>query len=417
MMQNPASFSPKQQAAVHWWHLPQSRHFDAVICDGAVRSGKTTALSIGFVLWACCSFHQQDFAVCGKTKTALRRNLLNPLFAMLRPMGFRIRDQVSKGYADISFCGRCNRFYFFGGKDEASASLIQGITLAGVLLDEAVLMPRSFVEQAIARCSVPGSKLWFSCNPDSPAHWFYREWIKKAKEKNALYLRFTMRDNFGLTKAVRERYERLYSGGFYDRYVRGIWTAVQGLVYPMFDPEKHVGAPPGKPERYVISCDYGTVNPTSLGLWGLCKGTWYRIAESYYDSRKTGITRTDEEHYDALTELAGDLPVEQVVVDPSAASFLACIRRHGRFRAVPANNDVLSGIRRTADALRSGEIMIGAGCEDALREFSLYVWDEKAQRDMPRKENDHAMDDIRYFAATVLDAAGEDPFFVASVKH
>ena len=417
MMLNPARFSPKQQTAIHWWHLPQSRHFDAVICDGAVRSGKTTALSLGFILWACCSFQKQDFAVCGKTKTALRRNLLNPLFAQLRLMGFRICDQISKGYAEVAFCGRSNRFYFFGGKDEASAPLIQGMTLAGVLLDEAALMPRSFVEQAIARCSVPGSKIWFSCNPETPSHWFYREWIRKTKEKNALYLRFTMRDNPALTKAVRQRYERLYSGGFYDRYVRGIWTSVQGLVYPMFDPKKHIGAPPDKPERYVISCDYGTVNPTSLGLWALCRGTWYRIAESYYDSRKTGITRTDEEHYDALTALAGDLPVEQVVVDPSAASFLACIRRHGRFHAVPANNDVLGGIRRTADALRSGEIMIGECCEDALREFSLYAWDEKAQRDAPRKENDHAMDDIRYFAATVLDAAGADPFFVASVKH
>jgi hypothetical protein len=167
----------------------------------------------------------------------------------------------------------------------------------------------------------------------------------------------------------------------------------------------------------VISCDYGTVKPTSLGLWGLCRGTWYRIAESYYDSRKTGITRTDEEHYDALTALAGDLPVEQVVVDPSAASFIACIRAHGKYRVQPAKNDVLSGIHRTADALRNGEIRISAACTDALREFSLYVWDEHAQRDQPVKENDHAMDDIRYFVSTVIGLDASDGFFAASVAR
>ena len=191
-------------------------------------------------------------------------------------------------------------------------------------------MPRSFVEQALARCSVPNSKIWFSCNPASPAHWFYQEWIRKADEKHALYLHFTMRDNASLTPAIRRRYERLYSGVFYDRYVRGIWTAAEGLVYPMFSTAQHIAAPPQTAERYVISCDYGTMNPASFGLWGLCRGCWFRIAESYYDARKNGLPRTDEEHYAALRQLAGDRPIEQIVVDPSAASFMACIRRHGR---------------------------------------------------------------------------------------
>ncbi|MFR4757716.1 MAG: hypothetical protein ACLT9P_06070 [Evtepia gabavorous] len=77
-------------------------------------------------------------------------------------------------------CGGVENTYFlFGGKDEGSAALIQGVTLAGVLLDEVALMPRSFVEQACARCSVTGAKFWFSCNPAGPGHWFYREWICK----------------------------------------------------------------------------------------------------------------------------------------------------------------------------------------------------------------------------------------------
>lgn len=387
-----------------WWHLPKTRRLDAVICDGAVRSGKTTALSLGFVLWASCRFHGQSFALCGRTVTGVRRNLVRPLTALLAPLGFDITEKVSRNYLDIRFQGHENRFYLFGGKDEASAPLIQGITLAGVLLDEVALMPRSFVEQALARCSVAGAKLWFSCNPDKPSHWFYREWILQAAQKHALYLHFTMDDNPSLSPAVRARYERLYTGAFYDRYVRGIWAAANGLCYPMFDEKRHVAEPPAPPERYAVSCDYGTMNPCSFGLWGLCRGCWYRIAEDYYDARRSGLPRTDEEHYRTLCNLAGDRPIDTVVVDPSAASFIACIRRHGKFRVIPAKNDVLAGIHRTADALRSGEIRIAPCCTDAIREFSLYQWDSRAQHDAPVKENDHAMDDIRYFVTTVVDA-------------
>lgn len=412
-----APFSPKQRRVMTWWLGDDGKRYDAVICDGAVRSGKTTALALGFFFWASACFDRQDFALCGKTKTALRRNLLTPMLQRLRQIGFSVKEFPAKGYAELGFGGHTNRFYCFGGKDESAAAHIQGMTLAGVLLDEVALMPQSFVEQALARCSVPGSKLWFSCNPDQPAHWFYREWIRKAAEKHALYLHFTMKDNASLTKEIRERYERLYAGAFYDRYVRGIWTAAQGLVYPMFDPKLHIGAPDAQPERFVISCDYGTMNPASFGLWGLFRGCWFRIAESYYDARKEGLPRTDEEHYAALEALAGDRTIEQIVVDPSAASFIACIRRHGKFRVIPAKNNVLAGIHRTADALRSGEIRIGENCKDALREFSLYVWDEKAAHDAPRKENDHAMDDIRYFVATVLDQDEDDVFFVASVTR
>ncbi len=382
-----------------------------------MRSGKTTALSLGFVFWASTCFNGQSFAICGKTVTGVRRNLVMPLCQMLRAMNFHIEERLSRSYLDISFAGHTNRFYCFGGKDESAAALIQGITLAGVLLDEAALMPRSFVEQAAARCSVDGSKLWFSCNPDQPSHWFYREWIQCAKQKHALYLHFTMDDNLTLSPAVRRRYERLYHGAFYDRYVKGIWTTAQGLIYPMFSPKLHVGSPDCEPERFVISCDYGTMNPASFGLWGLCRGCWFRIAESYYDASQTGLPRTDEEHYDALCALAGNQNIEQVVIDPSAASFIACIRRHGRFIAVPAKNDVLCGIRRTADALRNGEIKIAPECSDTLREFSLYVWDERADRDAPKKEHDHAMDDIRYFVMTVIDAPQDHAFFAASVAR
>lgn len=417
MTLTPLPFSAKQRRVLNWWMQPDTKHFDAIICDGAIRSGKTTALALGFVIWASSKFHQQTFALCGKTLTALRRNLVTPLMQQLSLLGFQVTDKPSKGFLDISIGGHTNRFYCFGGKDESSAALIQGITLAGLLLDEVALMPKSFVEQALARCSVPHSKIWFSCNPDKPSHWFYREWILMAKQKNALYLHFTMEDNAALTPAIRARYERLYDGAFYDRYIKGIWTAAQGLVYPMFSPDRHIALPPEPCVRFVISCDYGTMNPASFGLWGLCHDCWYRIAESYYDARKVGCPKTDEEHYLALAALAGDLPIEQIVVDPSAASFITCIRRHGKFTVVPAKNDVLSGIHRVADAIRGEKIRISPQCKDTLREFSLYSWDEHAGVDAPVKENDHAMDDIRYFVSTVLDRAEQEPFFVASLAR
>ncbi|MBP3250463.1 MAG: PBSX family phage terminase large subunit [Ruminococcus sp.] len=411
-----SKLSPKQKLAMNWWNNEQYRSYDAVICDGAVRSGKTLALSLGFVLWAAASFDKAAFALCGKTVTALRRNVIAPLMPLLRDMGIQCSEKVSRSYFDVSLAGRSNRFYLFGGRDEGSAALIQGMTLSGVFFDEVVLMPRSFVEQALARCSVSGSRMWFCCNPENPGHWFYREWIKKAEEKNALYLHFTMDDNPSLSERVKSRYERLYSGAFYDRFVLGKWAASEGVVYPMFSPEKHVFSGEKQCERFVISCDYGTVNPSSFGLWGLSSGVWYRLREYYYSSKREGTLRTDEEHYAALEELAGGHEIEKVIVDPSAASFIECIRRHGKFRVAKADNDVITGIRRVSAALKEGRLMFHESCGDIIREFSLYRWSEKSGADVPVKENDHAMDDLRYFVSDL--SAGEDEgFFALSVTR
>lgn len=390
---------------------------DAVICDGAIRSGKTLCMSLGYVAWAMTTFDKGSFAICGKTVTSLRRNVIVPLIQLLGELGFACVEKISRNYFEVGLCGRVNRFYLFGGKDEGSASLIQGVTLCGVFLDEVALMPRSFIEQSLARCSVSGSKLWFNCNPEHPRHWFYREWILKHREKNALYLHFTMEDNPSLTDEIRARYKRMYSGVFYSRFIEGKWTVSSGLVYPMFSDENVFPAQNApRCAQYVISCDYGTVNPCSMGLWGERDGIWYRVAEYYYSSRREGFQRTDEEHYRALERLAAAVKVRSVIVDPSAASFIECIKRHGVYPVIPAKNDVLSGIRRTGDALREKRLMFSDACADTLREFSLYSWNENADRDAPVKENDHAMDDIRYFVSTVLTDRAED-FFVASVAR
>lgn len=411
------TFSEKQRKVITWWLDGDTRRRCAIICDGAVRSGKTVSMGVSFILWAMANFDCTDFAICGKTITSVRRNIVTDMLRYFSKCGFEVKNRASQNYFTLKHRGCENRFYLFGGKDEGSAALIQGMTLGGVLLDEVALMPRSFVEQAIARCSLAQSRLWFNCNPDNPSHWFYTEWIKKADEKNALYLHFTMDDNPSLSKSVRQRYEKLYSGAFYERFVLGRWAALSGAVYPMFDRAKHTVEFTPECGRYVVSCDYGTVNPSSFGLWGEHGGVWYRVAEYYYSSKREGSQRTDEEHYQALERLCGDRNIETVIVDPSAASFIECIRRHGRYSVTPADNDVLSGIRRVGDALKSGRIKISTDCRDCIREFDTYRWDPKGGRDSVIKENDHAMDDLRYFVSKYLRAGGGEDWFFASVER
>ena len=410
-------FSPKQRTAMTWW-MPGSEHQgrEAIVCDGAVRSGKTLAMGLGFFLWAMTCFDRQRFGVCGKTIQSLRRNVLAEVLPKLKDLGFSWKERRSENLLTVRFRGRENRFYIFGGRDESAASLIQGITFAGVLMDEAVLMPRSFVEQACARCSVAGSRLWFNCNPAGPTHWFYKAWIQEAEKRNCLRLHFTMEDNPSLSEQIRQRYERLYTGVFYRRFILGQWAQAEGRVYDFFGPEMVQTAPESGFSRWYVSCDYGTVNPTSMGLWGLRDGVWYRVKEFYFDSRARMRQMTDEEYAGALKELAGERQVAAVIVDPSAASFIELLRRKG-WRVQKADNDVLSGIRLTSDALKEGRIVICEGCADCIREMDEYVWDlSSGTRDRVKKEHDHAMDDMRYFVATVL-GRREEGFAAMAVKR
>lgn len=390
--------SEKQQKIMAF---PYSK-YDALICDGAVRSGKTSIMMWSFVRWAMESFNGQRFGVCGRTVDSCTKNIIVPFTAMgLAKEKYMIRWRRGDKVMEVRRGAVTNYFEVFGGKDEASYTLIQGRTLAGVLLDEVVLMPRSFVEQALTRCSVDGAKLWFSCNPGSPQHWFYTEWIQRHEARNTLYLHFEMTDNPGLSQKTLERYQAMFSGVFYDRYIRGLWVLAEGLIYPMFGEGCLVDNPP-QGGQYYISCDYGTLNPFSAGLWCWDGKTATRVSEYYYSGRKEQRHKTDEDYYTALEQLAGDKPVQAVIVDPSAASFIEVIRRHKRFPVRKAKNDVLAGINTTARFLQDGTIKIHRSCSACIREFGLYRWDEKTETDRPVKENDHAMDDIRYFAYTVL---------------
>ena len=409
------SFSPKQRRVLTWWvpgRVDAER--EAIVCDGAVRSGKTLAMGLSFFLWASACFQGQRFGICGKTVGSLRRNVLSEVLPKLEAMGGVWKEKRTENLLTLRLLGHENHFYIFGGRDEASQDLIQGITFAGILLDEVALMPRSFVEQACARCSVSGSRLWFNCNPAGPEHWFYKTWILEGEKRNCLRLQFTMEDNPSLTESIRQRYRRLYSGVFYRRFILGQWVQAEGRVYDFFRAEMVAPTPREPMEEYYISCDYGTVNPTSMGLWGRKAGVWYRIREFYFDSRAQMRQMTDEEYADALQHLAGDRRLTAVIVDPSAASFMEVLRRRG-FRVKKAKNEVISGIRLTADHLKNGKIVLCQGCEDCLREMELYAW-ESGGRERVKKEHDHAMDDMRYFVSTVL--GGETGgFAVCSVER
>ena len=318
-------FSKRQMLALTWWNRPGLRHYEGIICDGAIRSGKTLSMVTGFFLWSMASYQNCAFALCGRTVGALRRNVIDHLPTWLGD-SFVIRENRSENKLVVTDGkGRRNTYYLFGGQDESSYKLIQGITLAGVLLDEAALMPRSFVEQACARCSVSGSKLWFNCNPEGPEHWLYKQWIQKAGEKNLLHLHFTMADNPALDPAIRKRYEKMYTGVFYRRYILGQWCMAEGLVYD-FKPDKHITRTVSQYGRYYISVDYGTQNPFSAGLWCVAGGKAVRIREFYHSGRDSGRQYTDEEYHKALVELAGGLPVETVVVDPSSVYCLPLSR-------------------------------------------------------------------------------------------
>ena len=386
-------------------------NFDCIICDGAIRSGKTSFMMLAFVDDAMRRYNGQRFAICGKTVDSTVKNIVVPYLGVTwaqdkYTLSWRRADKVLL----VSDGEHQNIFEVFGGKDESSFSLIQGRTLAGVLFDEVALQPRSFVEQALARCSVEGSRFWFNCNPESPKHWFYEEWVKQPDKHNALHLHFELDDNPALTEEIKARYRSMYSGVFYDRYILGKWVAADGIIYPQFSEAKHVvKSKPRDYAKYYVSIDYGTHNPTSMGLWGLYNRKWYRVADSYFDSVKQMRQRTDEEHYRELHNLitdntGGKKPVA-VIVDPSAASFIECIKRHGEYRVRQADNDVLSGIANVSTELNAGRLLFCDCCHEIFDEFLSYIWDQKAAErgeDKPVKQYDHAMDDMRYFVQTVL---------------
>ena len=400
-------FSPKQLLSMYWWNMPSFSHCVGIVCDGAVRSGKTISLITGFMMWSMETFNDRIFGLCGKTVKSFERNVLQPMKQIVESLGYSLAERkTDHAVILLSPSGRRNTYYIFGGNDERSQDLIQGITLAGVYLDEVALMPESFVNQALARLSVTGAKVWMNCNPENPSHFVKREYIDNNQRRGFLHIHFVLDDNLSLSDERRRFYMAQWTGVFFRRYILGEWCLASGLVFSSFSKEKMTFSEyePKDYSDWWIAGDYGTMNPTAVLLIGYNRElrTFDVFDEYYYDGRASMRQKTDDEYVRDIAAFSQLYQVRSAFFDPSAASLIAALRKAHIFpRLVQADNDVLPGIRFTSMLFSMGRIRIAERCRNTIRELESYSWDEEKSIekgvDTVIKENDHACDALRYF--------------------
>ena len=367
--------------------------------SGATRSGKTYMdIAYGIPARIRERIGKDGLSVfLGNTQGTLTRNVIEPLQQV---WGTKLVGNIRSDNTAIIFG---EKVYCLGADKANQVDRIRGASIKYCYGDEVVTWHKDVFDMLKTRLDKEYSCFDGTCNPDNPHHWF-KEFLESDAD---LYLQeYTIYDNPYLPpKFVAELEKELRGTVFFDRYILGKWVLAEGLIYPDAANGAYTVPTPQniRCREYYISIDYGTLNPCSMGLWGLNDGVWYRLREYYFSGRTDGRCKTDEEYYQELVKLAAGLPVRAVIVDPSAASYITAIRRHGRFAVIPARNSVLDGIRKTVAAFAKGIIKICDCCKNTLAEFGAYRWDDKATDDKPIKENDHAMDDIRYFVNTVLD--------------
>ena len=402
------AFSPKHLKILTWW-LPDSpvKHYFGIVLDGAVRSGKSLPGSVSFIRWIMSTFPDGGkFFIAGQTIASAGRNVIEPLMAVQEYLGCRMELKQNGGLLVLRSPTNAEyMIHVFGGYDERSQRLIQGYTSAGGFFDEASLMPKSFVDMALSRLSVEGATAWFTSNPSHPSHWFKKEYIDLHRSKGLLYLHLTMDDNYSLSEKVKNRYKSLYTGVFYRRYILGEWCAAEGLVYPEFMDRDDLAFDFSNWNEYTemfVACDYGIQNAMVYLLfgWNTRALRWEVIKEWRHSGRETEVQYTDAEYYSKLVEFIGDRPVRDIIIDPSASSFIAVIRKSKRYRAILADNRVVAGISYTASLFHIGKLAICRDCEGLIEELGGYVWDEKkAQRtgeEYPLAVADHGPDALRY---------------------
>jgi PBSX family phage terminase large subunit len=396
-------FSYKQKKLLSWWTKKSPYNdYDMIICDGSIRSGKTVSMVDSFITWSLDHFQDQSFIIAGRSMGALKRNVLQPMFQILAAKGIAYRYHRSENYVMIG----SNTYFCFGASTEASQDVLQGLTAAGAYMDEVALFPRSFVEQAIGRCSVEGSKVWMNCNPDGPYHYIKQEYIDKAEEKHILHLHFTLDDNPSLSEKVKQRYKRMFSGVFYSRYILGLWVMAEGVIYSMFDSDSHVVDRLPELKRTWIGVDHGTSNATTFILCGLgVDNRLYVVDEYYHSGRETNMQKSPSAYSDDFKRRFAEweedfLRPTRTFVDPAAKAFMVEMwSRHKIPGLSQAVNDVKTGIELVQNLMNMDMFRVHKRCVNVSRELNSYVWDEKAQErgeDKPIKQNDHCLDSIRY---------------------
>lgn len=332
--------------------------------------------------------------ILGVTKSTIERNVLEP---MRNLYGDMLVGTISSDNTAWIFGEKC---YCLGAEKVSQVSKIRGASIKYCYGDEVADWSEEVFALLKSRLDKEYSCFDGTFNPQYPDHW-----LKKFLDSNAdiFSQTYTIDDNPFLPESFKENLKKEYEGTvYYDRYILGLWRIAEGLVYPMFDRARNITSERGGPGRYWISSDYGTQNPTVFALWREYGGKAVMEKEYYHSGRESGRQKTDEEYYQDLEAFADGYRIERVVLDPSAASFAECIRRHGKFSVWKANNAVLDGIRFTGACIKSGIIKFHESCKNAFREFGLYSWDKDAGEDRVIKENDHVCDSIRYFCMTVL---------------
>jgi len=385
------------------------------ILEGSVRSGKTVAMIpkwLNYIMTGPPGL----LIMTGVSKDTIYDNVLNDMFDTLGENHYKYNRQsgdllVSWADADGE---HVRRLKIVGAKDDGSERYIRGKTLAGAYCDELTLMPERFFKQLLNRLSIQGAKLYATTNPDSPAHYLYKEYItseEKLKSGLVKVIHFGLDDNPNLGEEYKTNIRSSYSGMWFKRMILGLWVLAEGVIYDMFDEERHCIKPgewnntlKSRCRRY-IACDYGTKNPmVFLDIYDDGDHIW--IPDMYYwDSKKEQRQKTDKEYGDDLERFVGDELPDFVVIDPSAASFKLECQGRG-FRVKDADNSVNDGIRIVAKLLTQGKIHISReNCQPLIEEFQAYVWDEIAARrgeEKPVKQYDHACDSLRYFCMTML---------------
>lgn len=376
------------------------------IAHGAVRSSKTISCTVRWLDYIV-SGPKGDLAMLGRTTATLQRNVLNDLFDTIGPKNYK---WVNRQQGELNILGR--RVYCFGANNEDAESKIRGATFAGALCDEVNLYPLSVFNQLMARLSVEGAKCFCNCNPDSPYHWFYTDYIMNDEITDKKIWQFLMEDNLSLSPTYVESLKQMYRGVWYERMILGKWVAAEGRIYDMFDPKVHMIDTAEyiqeheineKAIKWLVSCDYGTSSVMTWGLYAvLTNGVILKTREFYYDAVKQKMQHTDAEFIDMFKQWLGKLYPVAIYCDPSAASWKVALMRAG-YRVQNANNDVINGIRYVATCLSTGTYFIDKTCVNTEKEYASYVWDPKAQRlgqDKPVKEHDHTCDTDRYIIYT-----------------
>lgn len=409
-------YTQKQRQLMALWQHNKLKRIN--LLEGSVSSGKTWISLVLWAFWVKTMPQDKLYMMCAKSLTTLKRNCLLLLQELVGERNFTFSVPNKEGY----LFGR--HILLEGAHDSRSESKIRGLTLQGAYCDELTQFPQDFFTMLLSRLRLPGAKLIATTNPDAPGHWLKKDYIDRANELDFLDLKFVIDDNTTLPADYVTAIKKEYSGVFYERFIAGKWVLAEGIIYPMY--ADAIADPPKKSKAtdYCLSIDYGTMNAFAALLWEKHGATWYATREYYYSGRDTGVTKTDEEYADEVDKLISDIMNQRerdvsegrceyfqkmkTIIDPSAASFITTLRKRksGAFTArnwykvIPADNDVIDGIRDTATAITLGLIKISPSCENWRKEVEGYVWDANTTDDRPIKENDHLQDATRYFVFT-----------------